>query len=75
MQAMLSLFIIATTEGWIEIMHNGVDAVDIGKAPIVENAPFWGVFFMVFILIGSFFILNLLVGVVIDNFNKEKEIQ
>jgi hypothetical protein len=30
---MLSLFISATSEGWAEIMHNGVDAVGIGMNP------------------------------------------
>ena len=31
LNAMLSLFIMATAEGWIEIMNDGVDAVGIGK--------------------------------------------
>jgi len=31
LNAMLSLFIIATTEGWIPIMNDAVDAVGIGK--------------------------------------------
>ena len=72
---MLSLFIIATAEGWIEIMNDGVDSVGIGKEPIMENSPGWCVFFVIFILIGSFFILNLLVGVIIDSFNKEENLE
>lgn len=30
-------------------------------------------FFVLFIIVGAFFILNLFVGVIIDNFNKMKE--
>ena len=72
---MLSLFIMATAEGWIEIMHGGVDAVGVGKQPKPEHAPAWSVFFAIFILIGSVFIMNLLVGIVIFHFNREKQIE
>lgn len=41
LSAMLSLFIIATTEGWVEIMNDGVDAVGIGQQPQVEAYPGW----------------------------------
>jgi hypothetical protein len=30
---MLSLLIISTTEGWVEISHSGTDAVGIGDNP------------------------------------------
>lgn len=73
--AMLSLFISATTEGWAEIMHDGVDAVGIGKQPKPENNFAWSLFFVVFIIFGSFFILNLLVGVIIDQFTQEKSLE
>ena len=32
-QALLTLMIIMTSEGWAEISHNGVDAVGIDKNP------------------------------------------
>lgn len=35
---------------------------------------FWAIFYMVFIVLGNFLILNLFVGVVISTFNREKEI-
>ena len=71
---MLTLFISATTEGWVEIMHNGVDSVAIDKQPQAENNFAWCIFFILFILMGSFFILNLLVGVIIAEFNNEKSL-
>jgi hypothetical protein len=74
-EAILSLFIASTTEGWLEIAFNGVDAVGIHKQPQVENNMFWLIFFVFYVILGNFFILNLLVCVVIDNFNIEKSME
>ena len=72
---MLTLFIVATASGWYKIMWNGVDAVGVGIEPRFEAFPGWYLFFVGFILIGNFFILNLLVGAVLESFNKEREIE
>lgn len=40
--------------------------------PIRDNAPGWVFFFIAFMIVGSFFVMNLFVGVVIDNFNRMK---
>ena len=55
-------------------MNEGVDSVDIDMEPVKNNNMFWAIFFMVFIVLGNFLILNLFVGVVISTFNREKEI-
>lgn len=44
-------------------MYNVEDMVDIDKGPIMENSREQGIFFVVFILIGSFFLMNFFVGV------------
>jgi hypothetical protein len=41
------------------------------KVSIRDNKPAWAGFFMFFIVVGAFFILNLFDGIVIDNFNSE----
>jgi len=41
------------------------------KVTIRDNNVYWSSFFAFFIVIGSFFILNLFDGIVIDNFNTE----
>jgi hypothetical protein len=64
----------STTEGWIPVMYSGIDAAGIGNNPVFENNLGWAALFMIFIVFGSFFLLNLLVGVVIDNFNIEKNL-
>merc|ERR1719420_2537284 len=40
--------------------------------PVRDVHEFYSFFFVAFILVGSFFVLNLCVGVIIDNFNKIK---
>ena len=41
--------------------------------PIKNNKPYFVSFFIAYMIVGSLFISNLFVGVVIDNFNKIKE--
>jgi hypothetical protein len=73
LSAMLTLFEISTTEGWVDVMYQATDARGPYKQPIRDTEEIWAFFFVVFILVGSFFILNLCVGVILDNFNKIKD--
>jgi hypothetical protein len=70
---MLTLFEMSTTEGWVDIMYLGAATTGIDKQPKRENSIIISFFFIFFIVFGSFFILNLFVGVVIGTFNNEKE--
>ena len=54
-------------------MWNGVDATSVGKIPKIDNGMGSVFFFMSFVVVGSLFILNLFVGVVINTFNNEQE--
>ena len=70
--AMLTLFEVATLELWSKIMYQSIDAVSYDQAPQRDHNPWLGLFYVVFVVIGSFFILNLFVGFVIFNFAKVK---
>lgn len=70
--AILALLEISTTEGWVTTMFHGIDAVAPMKEPRRDFFPLGGMYFVLFILIGTFFVLNLCVSVIIDNFNKMK---
>ena len=70
--AFLSLFEIATTEGWVDVMYAAVDATAVDMQPIRDEHEVWTVLFMLFMVLGSMLFLNLFVGVTIDHFNKMK---
>ena len=54
-------------------MWLGVDSVAINYQPKYNEKSYFSLYFILYILIGSQFIKNLFVGVVIDNFNKIKD--
>jgi len=61
---MLTLFNVASLEGWPDVMIAAVDTVEeINQGPEKEANVIMGFFFVIFILIGSFFLMNFFVGV------------
>ncbi|KAH8064513.1 hypothetical protein JL722_1389 [Aureococcus anophagefferens] len=62
--ATLSLFEMATTEGWIDVMYAAVDSTGRANMPRRDENPGWYAVFLIFMLVGSFLFLNLFVGVV-----------
>ncbi|XP_051809469.1 sodium channel protein type 4 subunit alpha-like [Acanthochromis polyacanthus] len=68
----LSLLQVATFKGWMEIMHAAVDSRGVEEQPVREINLYMYLYFVVFIIFGSFFTLNLFIGVIIDNFNQQK---
>ena len=71
--ASITLFEIATPEGWVDLMFLGVDSRGVDLEPKQDANKFHAIYFILFIIIGSFFILNLFVGVIVSTFNIEKE--
>ncbi|KAK2509921.1 hypothetical protein MC885_009977 [Smutsia gigantea] len=69
----LSLLQVATFKGWMDIMYAAVDSVNVDKQPIYEYSLYMYFYFVIFIIFGSFFTLNLFIGVIIDNFNQQKK--
>uniref|UniRef100_A0A803WCA3 Sodium channel protein n=1 Tax=Ficedula albicollis TaxID=59894 RepID=A0A803WCA3_FICAL len=69
----LALLQVATFKGWMDIMYAAVDSREVNDQPDMENNLYMYIYFVVFIIFGSFFTLNLFVGVIIDNFNQQKK--
>ncbi|XP_052550959.1 sodium channel protein type 5 subunit alpha-like [Tympanuchus pallidicinctus] len=69
----LALLQVATFKGWMEIMYAAVDSREKNEQPKMEHSLFMYLYFVTFIIFGSFFTLNLFVGVIIDNFNQQKK--
>src|SRR5688500_8794590 len=59
--ALLTLFQMVTLEGWVEVMGATLDA-----------QPFAWLYFVSFILVGTFVVLNLFIAVVINNLEQSK---
>ncbi|XP_077461278.1 voltage-dependent T-type calcium channel subunit alpha-1I isoform X1 [Stigmatopora argus] len=74
-QALMSLFVLASKDGWVNIMYHGLDAVGIDQQPVINNNPWMLLYFISFLLIVSFFVLNMFVGVVVENFHKCRQHQ
>jgi voltage-dependent calcium channel T type alpha-1G len=68
--ALITLFIFATKDGWVNIMYLGIDAVDVDKQPIKNYNEWMILYFISNLLIIGFFVINMFVGVVVDNFQK-----
>ncbi|GAB1294812.1 Sodium channel protein [Apodemus speciosus] len=69
----LALLQVATFKGWMDIMYAAVDSGEINSQPNWESNLYMYIYFVVFIIFGGFFTLNLFVGVIIDNFNQQKK--
>uniref|UniRef100_A0A3P9JXH3 Sodium channel protein n=1 Tax=Oryzias latipes TaxID=8090 RepID=A0A3P9JXH3_ORYLA len=68
----LSLLQVATFKGWMDIMYAAVDSREVEEQPSYEINLYMYMYFVIFIIFGSFFTLNLFIGVIIDNFNQQK---
>eukprot|EP01062_Namystynia_karyoxenos_P067252 TRINITY_DN6115_c1_g1_i1.p1 TRINITY_DN6115_c1_g1~~TRINITY_DN6115_c1_g1_i1.p1 ORF type:complete len:2160 (+),score=713.69 TRINITY_DN6115_c1_g1_i1:175-6654(+) len=71
--AFLSLFEVCSLEGWVGLMNVAVDAKSYDEGPVREENPGLAYYFLFFIIIGSFFMVNLFIGVLIDAYTTEKE--
>ncbi|XP_058156688.1 sodium channel protein type 1 subunit alpha isoform X9 [Dasypus novemcinctus] len=63
----------ATFKGWMDIMYAAVDSRNVELQPKYEESLYMYLYFVIFIIFGSFFTLNLFIGVIIDNFNQQKK--
>ena len=72
-EAFVTLFQVASFEMWPNIMAFCLDSTDKGLPPVLMNSPGAAVYFVLFILIGSYFCFSLFVGVVVDQYNQKHE--
>ena len=70
---MNTLYIVASLENWPDTMIQAVDSTGEKLGPTEGNSKINMFFFMVFILVGSFFFLNFFIGVLFLKFNQAKQ--
>lgn len=62
LQALMALFVLSSKDGWVNIMYTGLDAVGVDQQPI-ENYNEWRLlYFISFLLLVAFFVLNMYVA-------------
>eukprot|EP00112_Aurelia_sp_Birch-Aquarium-sp1_P018408 Seg4389.2 transcript_id=Seg4389.2/GoldUCD/mRNA.D3Y31 product="Voltage-dependent calcium channel type A subunit alpha-1" protein_id=Seg4389.2/GoldUCD/D3Y31 len=71
LNAMSTLFTSSTGEGWPAVMFNAIDATALDRGPIENNKPEVALFFIFFVIILSFFFLNIFVALIILTFQEE----
>lgn len=64
---------IAYNVGWADIMYNAMNSRGPDLEPGYKENYFFSMFFMSYIIFGTYFMANLFVGVVISTFNRESE--
>eukprot|EP00286_Rhodomonas_abbreviata_P016608 CAMPEP_0181339070 /NCGR_PEP_ID=MMETSP1101-20121128/29019_1 /TAXON_ID=46948 /ORGANISM="Rhodomonas abbreviata, Strain Caron Lab Isolate" /LENGTH=1004 /DNA_ID=CAMNT_0023449933 /DNA_START=425 /DNA_END=3439 /DNA_ORIENTATION=- len=72
-KALLTLFEMATTEGWLDVMNAVVDKTGTGITPLPNNNPWYALYCVCHIVVGAFVLLNLIVGSIINNYTKIKK--
>lgn len=70
--SVLVMLELMTIEDWNSIMASAIDATDPHHGPIRDNNPAYGLIFVVYIVLGSFFVMNLFVGVIVTAYNDAK---
>lgn len=65
--AMLSLFVLSTLEGWPDYFFNFMDSSELGPVKNSQQVMTL-IFFITFIFVGSLFLLNLFIGVIFLNY-------
>lgn len=76
LSGMLTLFEVASLEIWLDVMYNSMDAPsEIGEQPIMNHRWWAAFYYVIFIIIGCFLVMNLFVGAVVDTFGIVKSEQ
>ncbi|XP_054469040.1 LOW QUALITY PROTEIN: voltage-dependent T-type calcium channel subunit alpha-1I-like [Anoplopoma fimbria] len=68
-QALLSLFVMYSMDGWVNIMYDGLDAVGVDKQPVMNHNQWMLLFFIPFMIM-SFFLLDMFIGVMVETFHQ-----
>ena len=73
--ATLTLFEMSTLEMWPDLMFRAMDSnpEEKGRALVQDQHPWMAVYLIGWIVLSAFFMLNLFVGVVLENFNRIRE--
>uniref|UniRef100_A0A8D2FSI3 Voltage-dependent L-type calcium channel subunit alpha n=1 Tax=Theropithecus gelada TaxID=9565 RepID=A0A8D2FSI3_THEGE len=73
LSAMMSLFTVSTFEGWPQLLYKAIDSNEEDVGPIYNNRVEMAIFFIIYIILIAFFMMNIFVGFVIVTFQEQGE--
>ncbi|XP_063630080.1 muscle calcium channel subunit alpha-1-like isoform X1 [Cydia splendana] len=73
MKGMLTLFTVSTFEGWPALLYVSIDSNQEDRGPITNFRPIVAAYYIIYIIIIAFFMVNIFVGFVIVTFQNEGE--
>ncbi|KAJ8265911.1 hypothetical protein COCON_G00150100 [Conger conger] len=73
LMGMMALFTVSTFEGWPALLYKAIDANGENHGPIYNFRIEISIFFIVYIIIIAFFMMNIFVGFVIITFREQGE--
>ncbi|XP_061745003.1 voltage-dependent L-type calcium channel subunit alpha-1D-like [Nerophis ophidion] len=73
LMAMMALFTVSTFEGWPTLLYQAMDSSKENLGPIYNNRVEISIFFIIYIIIIAFFMMNIFVGFVIVTFQDQGE--
>uniref|UniRef100_A0A8C5ACV1 Voltage-dependent L-type calcium channel subunit alpha n=1 Tax=Gadus morhua TaxID=8049 RepID=A0A8C5ACV1_GADMO len=73
LNGMLALFTISTFEGWPKILYKAIDSNLEDTGPVYNNRVAISIFFIIYIILIAFFMMNIFVGFVIVTFQEQGE--
>ena len=68
--AFQTLYVVASLETWPVIMFHAIDITDDNQGPTKDNNRQYMIFFVLFILFGTFFLINFFIGVLFMKFKQ-----
>ncbi|GAA6106826.1 voltage-dependent L-type calcium channel subunit alpha-1D [Tachysurus ichikawai] len=75
LMGMLTLFTVSTFEGWPQVLYKAIDANAENRGPIYNCRVEISIFFVIYIIIIAFFMMNIFVGFVIITFREQGEVE
>ena len=73
LQGMMALFVFQTLEGWIILMYDSVDAVDVNYLGQRDYNQLYIFLYLIMVIVLALLFTNMFVSIVISTYNMEKD--
>uniref|UniRef100_A0A8C5T212 Voltage-dependent L-type calcium channel subunit alpha n=1 Tax=Laticauda laticaudata TaxID=8630 RepID=A0A8C5T212_LATLA len=73
LSAMMSLFTVSTFEGWPQLLYKAIDTHAEDMGPIYNYRMGIAIFFIIYLILIAFFMMNIFVGFIIVTFQEQGE--